>query len=93
MGSRHHILGLCPCFSTSERPPILLTYESKRRGFTSVSGVNCSCFSIRTVLGGAPDAEKRRAVPPFILFMYYETFYNESVYRLPALDGEFGGKE
>ena len=37
----------------------------------------------------------RKSVEQFrpLFYFYYETFYNESVYRLPALDGEFGGEE
>ncbi len=45
-----YILGLCPCFSTSEKSPIIsLSYESKQtKAHVLILGVSCSCFSIRT---------------------------------------------
>ena len=44
-----NILGLCPCFSTSEKSPIIsLSYESKQtKAHVLFLGVSCSCFSIR----------------------------------------------
>lgn len=63
-----YILGLCPCFSTSEKSPIIsLSYESKQtKAHVLILGVSCSCFSIRTgvwrYLRCGKDTEQFRSI-------------------------------
>lgn len=58
-------MDLGPCSHLTNPPNS--TQENKRRRFTSVMGVNCSCFSLCKVLGGTRKVEKQSSSSAFFV--------------------------